>query len=312
MSRIGYSKLGTAIFPYKNFIISIIRLSLCLMKKIVFSFVCILMTQLASAQLYGKYWGANLNIYKSNLFNADDVRADSFQKYKMTPGVGGSIEYGYLYENGISYSFGLQFGTNNQSYVGNAITGSKLTMEAKTKLSYLKIPFTVTIQHINDKKTKFLYSIGAFYSYNLAYSDIRTFSYSDGSIKPYEMTIKKEVLTANIVGDTAKATYDIKDRPYHRHGIGASAGIGFSRLVKEKVELITQLKGEFQISNAENTDENTLTPTGATSGYPQADYVYGNYAKYMYAPGKNENRAATHPFTIGLTIGLRFYLFDFN
>lgn len=261
-------------------------------------------------EAYGPFININVYAYKSNLFNSDDLRADSFQKYSITPGFAGSIERGYLYDNGFSYSLGLQFGTNNQKYTG-ADPNYAYKLTATTKTSFIKVPLTLAHQTRNDKKLKFLYSLGFFYSLNTSYSDQIELDYTNSLLADYTTNItKKEITTKNSL-DTAKSSYSFEHKPVNTHGFGALAGAGLSYRLKSRTELMVNLKGEFQFTNLENTDENLWTPTGNTPGTANYKPLYGNYAKYMTGAGA-ARRAGTRPFNLGLNIGLRFYLFSFQ
>ncbi|HPI54501.1 MAG TPA: hypothetical protein PLU10_07380 [Chitinophagaceae bacterium] len=281
------------------------------MKKIVLLSLLLVTGSLLKAQVYGPYYGINLYGYKSNLFNSDDLRTDTFQSYKITPGFAGSLEYGYLWQNGFSLTTGLQFGTSNQNYKGSD-PFLPYTMTANTKMSFIKIPLIFGKQKMNDRKTKLLYTVGFFYSYNTGYSDKIVIDFIDPNTKDLQTTIKKEVETNTVIGDTFKSVYTMDKRPYARHGLGALASLGMIYKLKDKMELIAQVKGEFTITNAENTAEAKYTPVKPTPGLPEMDYTYGNYAKYMNVSKLNYNRAATHPFNIGISVGLRMYLFDFD
>ena len=261
-------------------------------------------------EAYGPFINMNLYGYKSNLFNSDDLRADSFQKYSFTPSFAGSIERGYLYENGFSYSIGFQFGTNSQKYTG-ADASYPYKLKATTKSSFFKIPLTFSHQTRNDKKLKFLYSLGFYYSLNTAYSDVIEYDYIDPNAADVTTTINKKGLNSKNTKDTFKTSYTFDNSPINAHGLGVLGGAGISYRIKSRTELLINLKGEFQVTNMENTDETLWTPTGSTPGTPRLNHLYGNYAKYM-GNSNAYRRAATHPFNIGLQIGLRFYLFSFQ
>lgn len=284
------------------------------MKKIILIAIFAFVSCQTNAQdLYGSFYGLHLYAYKSNLFNSDDLRADSFQTYKFTPGIAGSFEYGYLYENGFSISGGLQFGTNNQKYSGS---DNKIpyTMTATSKLSFLKIPLIMGKQALNDKKMKFLYTWGFYYAYNTGYSDYMMLDYGDSKIKNYEQNLSSNTYTSNLVGDTNKVTYDMSKRPYKRSSWGALASVGFNYRIGKKTDFVLQVKGEYSISNIEVNDEVEFTPTGSTAitEKPKLSHAFGDYAKYMTSGVGNYNRAATHPFNIGLSFGIRHYLFHFD
>jgi hypothetical protein len=282
------------------------------MKKVVFLLAVVFSTLVSVAQqteAYGPFYGLNVYGYKSNLFNSDDFRADSFQTYSMTMSFAGSFEYGYLYDNGFAVSGGLQWGTCNQNYKG-ADQEYLYKLTANTKTSYLKIPLTFSHQTRNGKKFKFIYSVGFFYSLNTGYSDKIVLDYNDPNVADYETTISKKTISTKNTKDTFKTSYALDYKQYKTHGLGALAGLGFSYRLKERMEFITQLKGEFQFTDAENSDEILYTPTGSTPGNPLLRRTYGNYAKYM-SNNQAYKRAATHPFNLGLSLGLRFYVFSF-
>lgn len=261
-------------------------------------------------EAYGPFINFNVYGYKSNLFNSDDLRADSFQTYSMTPSFGASIERGRLYENGFSYAIGLQFGTNNQKYTGTH-TNYPYKLTATTKTSFIKVPLTLAHQTRNDKKLKFMYSLGLFYSLNTGYSDQIVLDYIDPLLPDYTTSITKKGIETKNNKDTNKTSYVFENNPINTHGFGALGGIGISYRVASRTELMVNLKGEFQFTNMESTEENLWTPSGSTTGTPELKHLYGNYAKYMVAPGAHR-RAGTRPFNIGLNIGLRFYLFTFQ
>lgn len=264
--------------------------------------------QAQQSEAYGPFYNINFFGYKSNLFNSDDLRADSFQAYALTPGFAGSLEKGYLYDNGFSYSLGIQFGTNNQKYTGsNRFYPYSLT--ATTKSSFLKIPLVFSHQSMNEKKLKFMYSVGFFYSLNTGYSDEIVMDNTDANLPDYTTKItKKEMVTTNNK-DTMKSSYLLDHSPVSVHGFGAIAGAGISYRLASRLELVMQARTEFQFTNMEYNDEILLTPKAGT-GSAELKHLYGNYAKYMTQPGFYR-RAATRPFNLGLQIGLRFYAFTF-
>lgn len=283
-------------------------------KLILIVFVAICSLQV-SAQIFGPFYGVNLYVNKSNLFNSDDLRADSFQSYKMTSSFAGNFEYGYLYESGFSVATGIQFGSCNQSYKGSYNSYTQ-DLTASTKMSFIKIPVIFGIQKNNDKKMKFLYTVGLFYSYNTKYSD--TWEYTDkvailGVTHKDTYTLTDDVLTySNNTNSTLNSSYSLSKRPYQRHGFGTSASIGFRYQMKGKMEFIGQLKGEFTLTNAETTEETRFTPVKApTNTFGYSGHAFSNYAKYMFDPNSNWNRASTHPFNLGISLGIRYYLFDF-
>lgn len=283
------------------------------MKKVILGFALLLGSLSSFAQeteAYGPFINFNVYGYKSNLFNSDDVRADSFQTYAITPSFAASIERGRLYENGFSYSVGLQFGTNNQKYKG-AHKDYAYTLKATTKSSFIKVPLTLAHQTRNDKKLKFMYSLGVFYSLNTGYSDVIELDYIDPLLPDYTTSITKKGIDTKNNKDTNKTSYTFENSPVNTHGFGALGGVGISYRVKSRTELMVNLKGEFQVTNMESPDENLWTPSGSTTGTPELRRHYGNYAKYMNGTGA-WRRAATHPFNIGLNIGLRFYLYSFQ
>ena len=281
------------------------------MRKILTLLLLALGTATAQAQqteAYGPFYNINFYGYKSNLFNSDDLRADSFQAYAFTPGFAGSLETGYLYDNGFSYSLGIQFGTNNQKYTGSD-RFYPYTLTATTKSSFLKVPLVFSHQSMNDKKLKFMYSVGFFYSLNTGYSDEIVLDYTDANLPDYTTKItKKEMVTTNNK-DTVKSSYLLDRRPVNTHGLGAIAGAGISYRLASRTELMVQARTEFQFTNMENNEEILMTPKSGT-GVSELKHLYGNYAKYMTQPGFYR-RAATRPFNFGLQIGLRFYVFTF-
>jgi hypothetical protein len=283
------------------------------MKKVSILFFILVATFAAQAQqteAYGPYYGVNIFVNKSNLFNSDDLRTDSFQKYKMTPSVSGSVEYGYLYDNGFSVSLGLQWGTANQKYTGEDIY-LPYKMTATTKSSYLKIPLLFNHQTRNDKKFKFMYTLGFFYSLNTGYSDKIVLDYIDPNSADFETNITKKGIETTNTKDTNKTSYTFDQSVVRSSGLGAIVGAGISYRLKERTEFTMQIKSEFQFNNSENSDEILFTPTGSTTGNPLLHRVYGNYAKYMNVNNTNYGRATTHPFNVGITLGLRFYVFTF-
>lgn len=285
------------------------------MKKIWLALLCLISAGASQAQIYGPYFGASVFINKSNLFNSDDFRADSFQHYQITPGFAGSFDFGYLYESGFSIQSGLQFGTCNQKYVGedNYYT---YDLKGTTKTSYLKIPVVFGIEKMTDRRLKFLYNVGFYYALNTGYSDSWTLTNKIPDAKGNKMvqsyTVKNDEMSYNNSMDTSlKYSYALDKRPYQRHGLGVLAGVGVRYQLKEKLDLVAQLKGEFTFTNAEITQEVRFTPINDPTEFPKNGHVYSNYAKYMNDPNKNWNRAATHPFNVGLQLSLRYYIFDF-
>ncbi|MBL7772065.1 MAG: hypothetical protein JNM95_04300 [Chitinophagaceae bacterium] len=288
------------------------------MKKILVLCLAVLTIGIAKAQdrTYGPFYGIHVFGYKSNLFNSDDFRADSFQKYQFTPGFGATLEFGRLYQSGFSVAGGLSFGTSNQKYVGNDISYT-YNMTATTSTSFLKIPIIFGLQAHKDKRLKYFYTLGFYYSYNTGYKDVRKKDYKDDLTKaPTETTtITKDTYT--ITYDTTKlqTVLSMDKSPIVRNGFGALAGFGINYRIKDKMQFIAQLKGEFTITNIESIEKTRfryVDGTNNTVGFPYSGYVYDNYTKYMNDPKSNWNRSGTHPFNLGIQIGIRYYLYDFN
>jgi hypothetical protein len=281
---------------------------------------CLLVMMILESQgqdrTYGPFWGIHAYTYKSNLFNSDDLRADSFQKYQLTLGAAGSVEYGYLYESGFSVSGGIEFGTNNQKYTGSD-PGFPFTMNATTKVSFLKIPIVFGLQAHQDRKLKYMYTLGFFYSYNTGYSDVRSIDYDDQFSKAptefYEIT--KDTYTMRFDTTALQTVLSMDQRPIVRNGFGALAGLGVNYRLTDKVQFLAQVKAEFTITNIESLEKTRfkyVNGANNTIGFPYSDYVYKNYAKYMHQNDRNWNRSGTHPFNLGLTLGIRYYLYDFD
>ena len=268
---------------------------------------------IAQIEQYGPFVGASAFVYKSNLYNAQDLHADSVQNYAITPGFGVSFDFGRKFLNGISISSGLSFSTSNQNYKGkDPVIGDAVTFSAKTKMSYLKIPLIFSMQTRNDKKAKAYYSLGVFYSYNTGYSETSTLNYDKNVYPDQTTTISKQTVTTKYNNDTNSYVSNISARPYQRHGWGAIMALGASKRYSKNGEWFIQTKIEYQISSSENNDEMVFTPAKGSKDTRHVGYVWGNYAKYMRSANSNYNRSATHPFNLGLSFGIRYYLFDFE
>jgi hypothetical protein len=138
------------------------------------------------------------------------------------------------------------------------------------------------------------------YDYNLAQmNDITT-------------TIKnKQVATTVKNNEKNNTVYNLDTRPYRRHGLGAHVGLGILLRLNEKVDFTAQARLEYQFTDAEYNDEILFSPAdNKTLGVAQLKYVYGNYAKYMTDRTNNYSRPGTHPFSLGVQLGIRFYMFD--
>lgn len=285
------------------------------MRKIISICVLTIMSQFSQAQIYGPYVGASAYGYKSNLFNSDDLRVDSFQKYKITPGFSGSFDFGYLYENGVSINTGIQIGNSNQKYQGGDTT-YPYQFDAMTKLTSIKIPLTFGKQRMDgEKKTVLIYSAGFYYTYNASYKDRYTVDFTNKNTLDYEVVTEKKTQTSTFTAnDSVFSTLLLDRRPYTRHGFGAVANLGVAIRLKEKLDLTILAKSEFQINNAEITEKITYRDTKSSASnpiLPYTDYAFGNYSKYLDKLNQNHNRAGTHPFNIGISVGLRYYIFEF-
>jgi hypothetical protein len=292
-----------------------IFLTLQVMKKLLSICIFLLASQLVDAQIYGPYIGASFYGYKSNLFNSDDLRVDSFQKYVITPGFAGSFDYGYLWENGVTFNTGLQIGTSNQKYKGGDTT-FPYQFEAQTKLTQVKIPITIGKQTMHgEHKVVLIYSAGLYYAYTASYKDELFVNFTNKNIKDLRYVTEKKTFTEKWdIKDTITNAYVMSRRPYTKHGIGVVANLGIAYRIKEKLDFTVLAKAEFQVTNAEITDQ--IVYTNAKSGIsnpivPESKHAFGNYAKYMTKANQNHNRSGTHPFNIGLSVGLRYYLFEF-
>ncbi len=294
---------------FSHYISGMKKLSLSLLVLFVFS-----LKSIAQIEQYGPFVGGTAFVYKSNLYNAQDLHADSVQKYAFTPGFGVSFDFGHKYLNGISISSGISFSTSNQNYKGkDTIIGDVVTFSAKTKMSYLKIPLIFSMQTRNDKKAKAYYSLGVFYSYNTGYSETSTLNYEHNNFyRDQTTTISKKSVTTKYDKDTNSYVSNISERPYQHHGWGAIMALGASKRYSKKGEWFIQTKIEYQISSSENNDEMVFTPAVGSKDTRHVGHVWGNYAKYMHTTLSNYNRSATHPFDLGLSFGIRYYLFDFE
>jgi hypothetical protein len=126
------------------------------------------------------------------------------------------------------------------------------------------------------------------------------------------MTIDKFTIENEFSGDTSTYISEVEDRPYRRHGWGAVMAMGLSKQFNKNAEWFVQAKMEYQISNSEFNEETLFTPASGSSDKRKLGHVWGNYAKYMHRANSNYNRPFTHPFNIGVTFGIRYYLFDFE
>ncbi|MBL7767174.1 MAG: outer membrane beta-barrel protein [Chitinophagaceae bacterium] len=287
------------------------------MRKFVTSLAAMLsLSFFAQAQMeqYGPFVGGHAFVYKSNLFNSDDFRSDSVQKYKATMGFGGGFDYGYKGENGVSISSGLYFGTNNQKYGSeDTIVGDVLTFSAETKMSFLKVPLIISIQTRNESNLKAYYSLGAYICYNTGYSETINWDYKhNNSSLDLETTIEKKMMTSKYKGDSNTYSWKLDKRPYRRLGIGAIAAVGVSQKLSKQLDGYIQAKLEYQITNAEYSGETTFTPNNSKSGARYIDHLWGNYAKYMPDKKSDYERWGTHPFNLGVTFGLRYFIFKFD
>jgi len=284
------------------------------MKKFILVAIVIAIGMQVSAQVYGPFYGANVFVNKSNLFNSDDLRADSFQTYKMTPSFAGNFEIGYLYQNGLSIATGIQYGTCNQKYAG-ADNYYPYNLTGTTKTSSIRIPVIFGIQKMNDKKLKFLYTVGFYYSYNTAYSDKWELTNKvpiNNVTQTQTYTVKDDIISyENNINKQANYSANLDKRPYQRHGLGALGSVGIKYQLKEKLEFIAQLKCEFTVTNAEITEEIRFIPINDPLSFPYSGHVFQNHAKFMDDKNSNWNRASTHPFNLGISVGVRYYLFDF-
>ena len=103
----------------------------------------------------------------------------------------------------------------------------------------------------------------------------------------------------------------LQQRRFRVNGLGALGSVGIKYQLKEKLEFIAQLKCEFTVTNAEITDEIRFTPINDPLSFPYSGHAFQNYAKFMDDKNSNWNRASTHPFNLGISVGVRYYLFDF-
>jgi hypothetical protein len=165
----------------------------------------------------------------------------------------------------------------------------------------------------NDKAAKAYYSLGLFYSYNTGFSETVNWDYQHNTFyRDQTTTIKKQTIENVYAKDTNKYVSTVDQRPYNRHGWGAIMGMGVSKRFNKNTEWFVQFKIEYQISNTENNSQMIFTPEAGSKDTKHLGYVWGNYAKYMFKPNSNYNRPATHPFDMGLTFGIHYYLWDFE
>ena len=266
----------------------------------------------AQIEQYGPFVGGNLFLYKSNLYNSQDLHADSVQHYQITPGFGLSFDFGYRYLNGLSIQSGLSYGSSGQHYNGkDSVVGDVVTFSAKTNMSFIKVPLIFSMTTRNDKPVKAFYSVGIFAALNTGFSESFSFDFAHAVNASYTTTITKETYEVKYKNDTAKHAYNLNERPYRSLGWGAILALGASKRMNKKTEGFMQLKMEYQLSSSENTDQMIFTPQAGTADSKHLGYVWGNYAKYMHHNG-NYNRPATHPFNLGLTFGIRHFIFDFD
>ncbi len=287
------------------------------MKNIYLSLALLLSTvssAFSQVEQSGPFIGGNGFIYKSNLYNAHDAATDSVQKYSITMGFSGGFDFGYKSLNGISISSGISFGTSNQNYKSNdTIFGDILKFTANSKMTFVKIPLILSMQTRNDKPLKAFYSLGLFYSYNSGYSETINWDYTYNNFSPdLTTTIKKQSIENKYDKDTNKYVSNLSERPYRRHGWGAIMAMGASKRFNKNSEWFLQAKIEYQISSSENNDEIIFTPAAGSKDTKRVGHVWGNYAKYMHKKEGNYNRPATHPFNLGITFGIRYFLWDFE
>jgi hypothetical protein len=293
------------------------------MKKFAFSSLFIVLTSCLYAQDYrmmGTQWGIIGGGYTASLPNRDDVDADG----RLDP-----QSVNFTYAAGIerltwkNYNFGIGIQAVYWN-AGAAYTGfdtlSKFNLEAKTNITYAKLPILFYYRSFNrykpDRRFRMNTFFGPYFALLMNYKDKVTRSNSELKLS-YESTV-------SMLSATSSSTYDGVTTPtpgtttydgliYKIYDVGFVGGVGAEFRISKKAYLVFNIRTDIGLTNIENNREiNIETKLLGTITKSKAKYWDNLYFKHQPKSPLDKttvlNRPATKNYSLGGFLSFRKFL----
>ncbi len=242
----------------------------------------------------------------SFLFNNDDSDAGPELDYATTIRFGGGV--GVTYGLSDYFDVGTEFliSPQGQKYTGKyEIGGVTRTLDAYTKLTYLKVPVMLFLH--NDLETvSFNFMVGPQFNFLIGGQETAKY-YENGTLTQERIADATTITVKDGNGNTfAKGTFT--ETAYSKFLFGAFMGFGMSFPIGDNMFLSTTLRFDYSFGDVEN--KNSKIKWGQS---PMEDEVWDQKPKFELsgpAPAnfKAADRAKTAAFTAGFNIKFGYVL----
>ena len=226
----------------------------------------------------------------SFLFNNDDSNAGPELDYAKTIRFGGGI--GATYGLSDYFDIGAEFliSPEGQKYTGVYEKGGvKKTLEAYTKLTYLKVPLMLFL-HNDLEQVSFNFLVGPQFSFLIGGQETAKF-YENGSLKG---EFSSDFKTITISGDS-KVTGTYTESPYSKFLPGVFLGLGMSFPVGDNMFISTILRFDYAFGDAENKNSKVKTEF---FGQTVTEEAWATQPKYDLKDSTPQNFKAHTPFPL--------------
>lgn len=277
--------------------------------KITFMTFCLMASTLVSFAQTRFFLGPSINIFKSNLYNSSDSKADDRLNYKMTFGYAYGIELGFRFENNINASIEILNSKSGQNYTGsqkNSTSINGYNLSAKTNLNNFYIPVIIEYCTSSSKKIDLGYGAGVYYSYLTNYKDEYTKIYIDKPSASFHIKTENDTYNFNNVGSSFTATAKMDSYEYRRNNFGILARIGFDYHLTDRFEFLFRVNSSYSLSDIENKEKINIQPD-ANSQFIVGPYAPFSQIEFKYTTGTS-SRLATHQFNLGTEFTIRYFL----
>lgn len=270
----------------------------------------------SSGQDKGIIVGLNAYVYKSNLYNKADFKADdNYMKYIRSYGRSYGFELGYQLNPQWQIAIEPNFASMNQGYEGleyYQFSEPQIKREISTKLNYFKLPITLS-RYFGTKKLKLQSHIGCTIWRLRSYTDEYKVANLPGNEVKFVQTIDDKSYHYEIPNSLYKSDIVLSENLYTNIALGIHGGLGASYNFTQKIQAFANIRIEYSFSGIENKDSLEIveaTPSSlkgrklAPFGSSTVKYFDSDYT----APDPNAERLPTHLFNMGICIGFRYLI----
>jgi hypothetical protein len=267
------------------------------------------------APLLGMEWGLTGGGFTSMLTNRDDIDADKrLDPQMMNFSYAAGVEGIYWFQKTVGFGGQLLYWNGGAAYKG-LDTITKLSLDAQTSMTYLKLPLMFHFKSFNryypNRRTRFSAMFGPYVALLQSYSDKLTITNEDNTYKS-EVSYDNTSYTANVNGGSTPTKGSINGKIYKPFDVGFVFGVGGEVRLWKRTVVALHIRTDLGFSDVEDKRKRKFKLDGQTAE-TDIDPWGGLYAKYTppnaldNLAGFQANRPASKNFSVGAFLSLRKY-----